>query len=285
VTPSQIAIYLTDADERGAGVSTLRRRLAAINFNLRQAQEAPISIRDEPLASVWQGIVRARRAPPKQARAIEVDELRFIVTAREQSLSGVRDRALLLLGFAGAFRRSELAGLDWSPGGEGSGYVEAVPEGLRVRLRRSKTNQMGDLEEVAICRGAYASTCPVAALEAWRAAVVGCEAAAGPVFVQIDRFDRSLGRRLSGAAISEVIRKAVVRHAAGEGATPAEALAAAEGVSGHSLRAGLVTTAFGAGISAEDIARQTRHRNTATLAAYRRHRTAFVSNVSGRIGL
>ena len=73
----------------------------------------------------------------------------------------------MLLGFAGAFRRSELVGLRWSDDDDGAGHLEFVPEGVRVHLRRFKNNQLGAKEEIAICRGAYAATCPAVALETW----------------------------------------------------------------------------------------------------------------------
>ena len=251
------------------------------------AGQLPLSMRDEPLASVFRGIRRDVGAPSVGAKPIEIDQLRTLAGACTSDLAGLRDRALLLLGFAGAFRRSELAGLDWrQDDGSGSGYLVFVPEGVRVVLRRSKTNQTGDFEEVAICRGAFAATCPVAALEAWLAAVVGVEGhTVGSVFRAVDRHGKLQGGGLDGGSICRIVKRAVARSADAMGASPAESMAAVVGMSGHSLRAGLVTTAFGAGLPAEDVMRQTRHRDVKTLLRYRRHATAFVANVSGRVGL
>jgi len=281
------AIYLDQLARRGAKVATLRRRLAAINARLRSRAAEPLSLRTEPLASVWRGIQREVGAPPRQARALEVDELPSVVIACGDHFAGLRNRALLLIGFAGAFRRSEIAGLHWSADTSGQAHVEFVPEGLRVLLRRSKTNQTGEFEEVAICRGGYSATCPVAALEAWRAAATADAGAppSGPVFRRVDRHGRLSGEELSGEGVSLIIRSAVEREAVRQRASPEEIAARLHRLSGHSLRSGLVTSAFAAGLCAEDVMRQTRHRNVQTLVRYRRHATAFVQNVSGRVGL
>ncbi|WP_366927730.1 tyrosine-type recombinase/integrase [Brevundimonas sp.] len=279
-TLAGVSIYLDQLARTGAKVSTIRRRLAAINYRLRMSGEPPFSARDEPLASVLLGIRREVGAPARQARPIEVAELRSLAVTCSSSAKGLRDRALMLLGFASALRRSELVGLDWSVGGDGSGWVEPVPEGLRIHLRRSKTNQMGEREEVAICRGSIAATCPVAALEAWRAISDG----EGPVFRSIDRHGRR-GGRLTGGSVARTLKTCVRTAATVAGADAKEAAAATARVSGHSLRSGLVTSAFAAGLTAEDVMRQTRHRDVRVLLGYRRHATAFVANVSGRVGL
>ena len=282
-----VAVYLDQLARAGAKVSTIRRRIAALNARLRANGLAAMSVREEPLASVLRGIRREIGAPPVGARPLELEEVRAVVAACPDTLAGLRDRALLLIGFAGAFRRSEIAGLCWSAADGGDAHLEFVPEGLRIFLRRSKTNQTGAHEEVAICRGAYAATCPVRALADWRDALIARSGAlpSGAVFRSVDRHGRVLAAHLDGGSVARIIKAAVARAATASGATADELAAALERVSGHSLRSGLVTTAFGAGISAEDVMRQTRHRDVKTLIGYRRHATAFVANVSGRVGL
>lgn len=286
-TAETVAVYIDQLARRGAKVSTIRRRIAAINIRRRAAKAEPLSVREEPLASVLRGIRREIGAPPKGARPLEIEELRRVVSACGSDTQGLRDRALLLLGFAGAFRRSEIAGLDWTPDGDGTAYLQFVAEGVRVVLKRSKTNQTGaTLEEVAICRGDYAGTCPVAALEAWRGLLFGTnKSPEGPVLRSVDRHGGAGVGRLDGRSVARIVQAAVGRAAAKAGASPEEVTAALVGLSGHSLRSGLVTTAFAAGLSAEDVARQTRHRDVKTLLGYRRHATAFIGNVSGKVGL
>ena len=261
-------------------MSTIQRRLAAINYRLRMSGSDALSARDEPLASVLQGIRRQIGTARRQARPIEIAELRELVSGCGRDPKGVRDRALLLLGFSSALRRSELVGLDWNDAGDGDGWIEPVPEGLRIHLRRSKTNQFGEVEEVAICRGAYAATCPVAAIEAWGAVTE----TSGPVFQSVDRAGR-VGGRLTTGSVARILKGLVAGASARAGASTNEIASASSLISGHSLRAGLVTSAFAAGLTAEDVMRQTRHRDVKVLLGYRRHATAFVANVSGRVGL
>jgi len=282
-TAETVAIYIDQLARRGAKVSTIRRRIASLNTWRRIHKLEPLSVREEPLASVLRGIRREIGAPPKGARPLEIEELRTVVAACADTNQGKRDRALLLLGFAGGFRRSEISGLDWGRGGDGSAYVEFLPEGIRITLKRSKTNQTGELEQVAICRGAYAATCPVRALEQWRGTLAS--PVSGPVFRPINRHGGISDARLSPAGVRGVIRDAATRAAETGGASPTELASALDGLSGHSLRAGLVTTAFAAGLASEDVMRQTRHRDLKTLLGYRRHATAFIGNVSGKIGL
>jgi integrase len=284
-TPEIVAVYIDQLARAGGKVSTIRRRIAALSARLRAQKREPLSVREEPLASVLRGIRRQIGAPPVQARALEVEELRQVVATMGDTIQAHRDKALLLIGFAGAFRRSELAGMDWRPDGGGSTYVEFVPEGVRVILKRSKTNQTGDMEAVAICRGAYAATCPVAALEAWRGALLGEKEADGPVFRSVNRHDGAGAGRLDGKSVSRIVRGAVTRAARRAGASAEEITAALTRLSGHSLRAGLVTTAFALGLSETDVARQSRHKSLQVLSGYRRHATLFVANVSGKVGL
>jgi integrase len=139
---------------------------------------------------------------------------------------------------------------------------------------------------VAICRGAYATTCPVLALEAWRDTCFASGTnAAGPLFRAVERSGRISSARLDSGSVARIIRAAVARSAKAGGATAAETLAALDRLSGHSLRSGLVTSCFAAGLSESDVQRQTRHKDLKTLIGYRRHATAFIGNVSGKVGL
>jgi len=277
---ASVSVYLDQLAREGAKISTIRRRLAAINYRLRLSGEAPLSAREEPLASVLLGIRRDISEPAKVARPIEVVELRDLTAACGCGTKGTRDRAMMLLGFASAMRRSEIVALDWTEHGDGLGWIELVPEGLRIHLRRSKTNQTGASEQIATCRGAFAATCPIAALDAW-ALVCG---RVGPVFRSVTRHG-SVGNRMTAGSVARMLKGVVSGSAVRNGATPEEANASAARISGHSLRSGLVTTAFAAGLTAEDVMRQTRHRDVKVLLGYRRHATAFVANVSGRVGL
>jgi integrase len=174
---------------------------------------------------------------------------------------GIREQALLLVGFAGAFRRSELAALDWED-------VEERPEGLVVTIRRSKTDAEGQGRKVGIPRGR--EVCPVAALAAWREESGG---GSGPVFRRVDRHSRLL-ERMSGQAVAFVVKRwaAVIGRDATE-------------FSGHSLRAGLATSAALAGKSERAIMNQTGHRSVTMVRRYIRDGSLFRDNAAEGIGL
>jgi integrase len=258
--PETVGLYLS-AMAATLQVSTLERRLAAIAVAHRLAGHQ-LDTRHPAIRDVLRGIRHAHGSARRQAAAATVDLVKAMVASCDDALLGRRDQALLLLGFAGAFRRSELVALQ----------VEDVVEeesGLRLTIRRSKGDQAGAGQVVGISRTGSA-TCPVAALAAWREAAA---IAAGPLFRSVDRHGR-IGDSLSDKAVALVVK----RRAELAGLDPAL-------FSGHSLRAGLATSAAAHGLEERDIQRQTRHRSLTVLRRYIRDGDLFRANVSGRVGL
>jgi integrase len=192
------------------------------------------------------------------------DDIRAMVAATPQSFLGTWDRALLLVGFAGAFRRSELVALDRED-------VEVTREGLVVTLRRSKTDQDGAGRRVAIPYGTNPETCPVRALESWLAAT-GIDA--GALFRPVNRHGHMQPGRLSGFAVALVVK----RYAAAARLDPAK-------YAGHSLRAGLATAAAIGGAPERSIMNQTGHRSTAMVRRYIRDGNLFRENAAAKCGL
>jgi integrase len=171
----------------------------------------------------------------------------------------IRDRALLLIGFAGALRRSELVALDVPD-------IEHVRRGIVLHLRRSKTDQLGQGHSIAIPYG-RTRWCPVDALATWlQASGIRDEA----IFRPIDRHGRVHNARLSGEAVSLIVRE----RAAAAGLDKS-------GYSGHSLRAGFATSAAQSGVSAWRIKAQTRHASDVMLARYIRQAELFSDNPAG----
>lgn len=245
-------------------VSTLQRRLAAISSAHRAAGYAPISTREEPLHSVWSGIRRAHGTAQQGKAPAIVDDIRAMVSVLPDTIIGIRDRALLLVGFAGAFRRSELVGLDVED-------VEFRREGLVIHLRRSKTDQEGQGREVGIPYGSNPATCPVRALEAWLEA---SGITTGPLFRPITRYGVVQASRLSDKAVALVIKRCAER----AGLDPSR-------YAGHSLRAGLATSAAMAGASERAIMQQTGHRSVTMVRRYIRQGSLFQENAAARVGL
>jgi len=222
--------------------STLTRRLAAISKAHSGANNPAHSAL---VRATMRGIMRMHRLPPTQARPLVRDELLAVVDAMGNELRDARDRALLLIGFAGAFRRSELVALN-------SEDADFRREGLLLQVRRSKTDQCGGGRQIAIPHSTL-QCCPVASLRAWLD-YSGIEG--GPIFRRVDRNDRVFGR-LSGEAVALIVKRRV-----------AAAGLHQDRYSGHSLRSGFATTAARQGLTVWDIRRQTGHASISTLAGY-----------------
>ena len=168
---------------------------------------------------------------------------------------------MILTGFAGAFRRSELAALEISD-------ITFQSEGLVIDLRLSKTDQEARGREVGIPHGADETTCPVRALERWLTYIDS-----GPVFRAVEKSGRISYHPLTPDSVARIVQQAA--HRAG----------LAGDISGHSLRAGHVTTAARAGVPELTIMRQTGHRSVATLRKYIRKGELFTVNGATKLGL
>jgi site-specific recombinase XerD len=258
-TAETVSLYIADVAET-VKPSTLQRRLAAIAVAHKAAgYESPTS--HEVVRSVLAGTRRRLGVARAQKVALGVDDVRSMVAALGDSAIDVRDRALLLVGFAGALRRSELVALDVAD-------VTFEKQGVVLALRRSKTNQEGNDERIAIPYGSDCATCPVRALQAWLELV-----ADGPLFRRIDRHSH-VGGRLSDHSVALVVKK--LANVAG--------LDAAK-VAGHSLRSGFATSAARAGKSEAAIMRQTRHKSVTVARRYIRQGTKWDDHAGHGIGL
>lgn len=257
-----VALYIADLAQTRKP-TTIQRRLSTITQRHRLAgYDSPV--RTVEVSATWAGIRRELGTAQRRVDPITTAVLRTMVDVLPTRLIGTRDRALLLLGFAGAFRRSELVALDVED-------LAEVPEGLRVTLRRSKTDQDGAGTVVAIPYGSRPDTCPVRAVRAWLKAA-GVES--GPVFRPVDRHGTVAATRLSDRAVAEVIKRTCTR----------AGLDAAR-YSGHSLRAGFATAAGEAGVAERHIARQTRHRSMSMLRRYIREGDMWRDNAASEVGL
>jgi len=174
---------------------------------------------------------------------------------------GIRDRALILVGFAGAFRRSELVALDYDD-------VAFVKEGLTLMLRRSKTDQVGEGRKIAI-PFARSHACPVKALTSW---LDHAGINSGPLFRNVKK-----GGDIGLGALSPQSVAAIVKEYA------AKAGLDADRYSGHSLRAGLITSAAKAGVSSWKIREQTGHKSDVMLQRYIRDAKIFEANAAGSV--
>ncbi|MEO7129053.1 MAG: site-specific integrase [Rhodoferax sp.] len=262
-TPAMVASYLVAFAGR-MKASTLTRHLAAI-ASAHVALAKPSPTQSATVRSTLRGIRRVHGSSQVQAKPITLPVLRLI-THRHKALStarNLRDRALLLVGFAGGFRRSELVQITPSD-------LVFSRAGVTVTLRRSKTDPQARGRTVALPHAA-GSLCPVKALKAWLAVVRQADPDMDsiPLLRRVDRYGR-IGEPLSGAAVGAVLRQRL-------------ALCGIEtqGFSAHSLRAGLVNAAARAGAPTWAIQRQTGHRSESTVHRYIRGLSPFEVNAFG----
>ena len=200
--------------------------------------------------AVVQGIGRKHGTAGRLVAPLTIGELRTIVMGLPDTIAGVRDRAVLAVGFAGAFRTSELVGLDIGTiGAGGRGIVAIDKEGAHITLVRSKTDQVGKGIFKLLPRGG--DPCPVAALEKWLAMAA---ISSGPVFRPFWRWGVPRQQRMGHCGVSNIVKRAVYDSALRAGVSEAQARARANQMASHSLRTGFVTSAARAKVASEDIA-------------------------------
>ncbi len=256
--PGTVALYISKLADQGFKFSTIARRLVTIDQTHKNG-DLPSPVETPLVQTVFKGIQRKIGTKTDAKKPILVDDLRVFLETLPVSLAGLRDRALLLVGFAGAFRRSELVSIDVED-------LETVPEGFVVHLKRSKTDPYRHGRKVGIPYGTSEKTCPVVALETW---LIVASLATGPVFRAVDRYGHLRDGRLSGRAVARIVK----RCAAKAGLDKSQ-------FSGHSLRAGFATSAAVAGVSERAIMKQTGHKSTKMVRRYIRDGQLFQNNAA-----
>jgi integrase len=262
--PETVALYLTD---RAATLKTssLARRLTTINRAHEAAgHPSPATMQNAVVSEVWKGIRRIKGTAEEGKTPFLTVDLKKISRELPADLQGQRDRALLLVGFAGGFRRSELAALRLED-------LKDTAEGMVATLRKSKTDQEGQGRPVALPYGSDPLTCPVRAVRAW---VKAAELVSGPLFRAVDQFGMVSDQALSPDSVAWIVKRAAGR----------VGLKAIE-YAGHSLRAGLATQAAMNGAGELAIMKQTGHRSLATVRKYIRDGALFRDNAATKLGL
>jgi integrase len=270
-SPVAVAMYLEhlyetppkNRPETKRSISTIMRALAAICDAHEEAGFEPLPSQTKRVKKTMAGLRRTLGIAPKRKTAVIAEHLRDMLSKIPENLLGLRDRALLLVGFNGAFRRSELVGLDVAD-------LEYVKEGLKVHLGRTKTDQEGIGRVVAIPPGSSPSVCPVHALQAW---LETTEITNGPVFRAVDRHWTVSEKRLTAPVVALVVK----RYASAIGLTTREQL---KTIAGHSLRAGLVTSAVKKGKNSHKIMAQTGHQTSKMQDIYTRDAELFEDNAA-----
>jgi integrase len=263
--PKTVGAYLGSLKDSHAP-TTIRRRLSALG-KMHRFNDLPWNPAHRDIQGPLQGALRTRGRPVRKAAALSLAMLRQVVATCDQSPRGRRDRALLLFGFAGALRRSELVSLQVED-------VAIVAGGLRLRIRHSKTDQAGQGAEIGLPRGRHAETCPLQAFQAWQAVA---RRNAGPLFRRI-----STGGRIGNAALHPDAVRRILAHRVALAGLPIDGF---DRLSAHALRAGFITEAYDKGVRDEDIMRHTRHRDLRTMRGYVQRAGLVTDSPAGRLDL
>ncbi|WP_022821669.1 tyrosine-type recombinase/integrase [Hymenobacter norwichensis] len=250
--------FITHLAEAGKKVATLERHLAAISkVHAVRGVDSPTD--DKQFKIFMDGVRRLQGVRQKQAPAFTLQQLKQLVRSLDtETVTGLRDRAILLLGFTGAFRRSELTALNVQD-------LRFTEDCLVVSLGKSKTNQLGDYEEKAIFYSPESAVCPIRCLKAWLAQLERTE---GPVFVMLRKGNRLTTNRLSDQTINTLVQRYL-----------------GPGYTAHSLRASFVTVAKLNGVDDSKIMNQTKHKTSAMIRRYTRLDNVQQHNAAKELGL
>jgi site-specific recombinase XerD len=256
-TPIAVAKYLSQLADGCKKVSTIERRVAAIRYAHKSAGHEPPT-NAEGVKAVMRGIRRTKGRKRTKKAPATAELIAKLLNFFPETLRGIRDRAIVLVAFAAALRRSELVDLEVND-------VEWRQKGIILHIRRSKTDQEGRGAEIPIPRGNRLK--PVDALEAWLNTSGITE---GPIFREVDRHGRVGTQALSGRSVARIVKRAI------------KSLGLDEKIySGHSMRAGFVTTSLENGVDVLKIMGITRHTDVNTLREYDRRDSGFDDHAGG----
>jgi integrase len=261
--PVTVGLFIADVTAGVAGLApaTIDRMVSGIAAAHR-AGGFMLDRRHPAIADVLQGLRRTKRATRKRAAPIMPDALAKLLEACEGDLRGLRDRAIILLGWTGALRRSEITGVDRE-------HLTEHPEGLLLHLPSSKGDQEGEGVTLGIPFAKRPTLCPVRALNAWLEAA---DIDGGPVFRRINKWGAVELDRLTDQSV-----RLILKRRAKAARLPAAELAR---ISGHSLRAGFITTAYEKDVPEQATQRHARHKKADTTRSYNRVVSAFKQNAA-----
>lgn len=262
-TDEAYGYYLTSLASSGYKVSTIQRKISSISqAHIMKKHESPNTIH---IKTIWSGIKRIHGSAEVGKNPITVATLKEMLNQiPTNKMIGYRDKALLLIGFSGAFRRSELVGLDIRD-------ARITAEGLILQVRKSKTDQEGKGQLIGIPYGSSMETCPVRSYSQW---IEKSGLNQGAIFRSINKHGHISEKRLSDKAVALIIKKYI------------EAIGLDPSLyAGHSIRSGFATTAAMLGKSERAIKDQTRHSSDAMVRRYIRMGSLFTENAAQNIGL
>lgn len=261
-SPETVAAYITML-AASHKTSSIERRLATIS-HLHRRMKHPSPSQSYEVQTVWRGIKNELGCFEKGKAPLLIDPLRTILSTMPATLTGIRDAAILLLGFASSLRASELVGLNIED-------LEFTSEGVVLFIKKSKTDQQGKGRKIGIPLGDHDETCPVKAVTRWiEAAKIGT----GPLFRPINRHGQVSEKRLTAQGVNIVVKRGLRIIGV-----------SAKDYGAHSLRRGFATSAHRAGANTQAIRKQTGHKSLEVMMKYIDEASLFENNAAKKLGL
>lgn len=260
-----VAAYLIERSEHGTALTSLQRHVASLSKYHQVLANTNTAIinpcRTQLVRDVLAGLRKQNDRQAKRAKPITPGQVATIVAGLDlKTLRGLRDRAIILLGWCGAMRRSEIANLTWA-------QIKFVPEGLRITVMQSKTDTTGQGQDIGLPYQNNAQLCPVVAMVAWAKACNQTKHTTEKIFVRVGQYGQNTHQPLSGQAIGNIVNACANR-------------VGLQGYTGHSLRSGLATAAILAGTPEHQVMNTTRHKSQAVFRNYVRHAELFTKAAS-----
>jgi site-specific recombinase XerD len=263
--PKIVSLYLTHLSTKGAKMSTLKRRLVSIGV-IHKLKGHYLDTKHPSIIENIMGIKRRKGSIQLSKKPILINNLKEIINVidkqNKEEIKKFRDRSIILIGFSGGFRRNEIVSLDFDD-------LDFVPEGLKINLRRSKTDQFGEGFKKALPYFDSSQYCPVVSLKKW---IEVSKIASGPVFRRFTKGSRLSNNRLTDQTVALLIKEYL--QLAGIDS---------KNYSGHSLRSGFATSAAESGVEERNIMAMTGHKSTEMVRRYIKEANLFKNNALNKI--
>ena len=265
--PKIVSLYLTHLSTKDAKISTLKRRLVSIGV-IHKLKGHYLDTKHPAIIENILGIKRRKGSIQKAKKPILISSLKLIIDSidqqNNQEIKKFRDRSIILIGFSGGFRRNEIVSLDYDD-------LDFVPEGLKINIKRSKTDQFGEGFTKALPYFDSSQYCPVVSLKNW---LDMSKITSGPVFRRFVKGSKLSENRLTDQTVAILIKEYL--NLAGIDN---------KNYSGHSLRSGFATSAAESGVEERNIMAMTGHKSTEMVRRYIKEANLFKNNALNKIKL
>jgi site-specific recombinase XerD len=263
--PKIVSLYLTHLSTKNAKMSTLKRRLVSIGV-IHKLKGHYLDTKHPAIIENILGIKRRKGSVQKGKKPILINCLIQLINVIDQQnrkeIKKLRDRSIILVGFSGGFRRNEIVSLDYDD-------LDFVPEGLKISLRRSKTDQFGEGFTKALPYFDNPQYCPVLSLKKW---IEISKIASGPVFRRFSKGSKLSNNRLTDQTVALLIKEYLKL-----------AGIDSKNYSGHSLRSGFATSAAESGVEERSIMAMTGHKSTEMVRRYIKEANLFKNNALNKM--